>query len=1120
MENNPTREKSELGFFLLKTIMRTFIFLCCTLAFALGPNEGLAQNADILIIKDKTMNVKEAFKLMNRQANYKFIYRFDLLKDAPEIEIKKGVIKADVLLNKFLAPIDFTFNFTENGTIVVKKKSITAEENQQNVVQSQVSGTVVDDLGNPLPGASIVEKGTTNGTQSDFDGNFSIELLDSNAVLVVSYIGFTSKEITVGSQTQINIQLEPDSSKLDEVVVVGYGSQRKSDVTGAITSVSGEDINQTKESNALSALAGKAAGVDISFDSNQPGSSPSILIRGRSSLNFSNQPLYVVDGIPVSGDLSDFNPNDIESIEVLKDASSAAVYGARGANGVVLITTKRGKVGKAQISYDSYYGFAEPFENVSLMNSDQWVAMRLESQRAASEQEQGLVPGSLPVPALAGGLEASQLEAFNAGINTNFQDLLFQSGQQQNHQIGISGGSEKVRYNVSFNYFQQEGIIKNSEYERFTMRANLDILATDKLKVGISQQISFSDRDDVNDNSTLAFIFSNSPLTRPFEADGVTPTTDPLGDGLIWNPLNDFVEGNYVDSNKTFRYFANIFGTYQFNDNFKYTLNIGPELRFDRSNDFRGVGSSVNRGALNTAGKDTRATTSYTIENILNYNKTFNDIHTLDATFLFSAQDIQNDFTTIQVRDLPSESQTFNNLGDATDVLDRDSSLDTERWTSFMSRFNYSYKSKYLATLTGRYDGSSKLAAGNKWGFFPSGSLAWRVSQEDFLKDSETVSNLKLRLGYGTVGRNPIAPFATKGGLSRTEGSFGGNPAFGFLPSEIANPDLKWEITTTFDAGIDFGFANNRISGSIDYYVGNTSDLLLNRTIPITSGFNSILQNVGETKNTGVEVALSTVNVQTKDFTWTTDFNFSRNRSEIVSLLDGQGDDIGNGWFIGEQLSVFYDREFDGIWQTSETAQAASFQRIPGDIKLTDLNGDGVFNDDDRKIIGFQDPQWTGGLTSNMKYKGLDFSFSMYTRQGHTVRSQAFGNNNTLFGRYNNVNVDYWTPENGSNTIPRPNANQESPKDSGVLNYFDGSFVRVRNISLGYNFNKSFLESIGLQKLRFYVSAQNPFLFTSSDLIDGVDPDVANSDPTDLTRPGGNYLPSPRTFLFGLSTTF
>ncbi len=1113
---------SYFGHNFLKLIMRTVVFLFCSICFALSPNKGLSQNADILIEKDKTLNVKQVFKLINKQTDYKFGYRSDLLKNAPELYLEKGVIKVRTLLDRILLPINFTYVFTENKTILVKRNPQVSnvKTESSNAFQSQVSGTVVDELGNPLPGASVVEKGTTNGTQTDFDGNFSITLLDSNTVLVISYIGFATQEITVDDQTQINVRLKQDSAQLDEVVIVGYGAQRKSDVTGAITSVSGEDVNVTKESNAVSALAGKAAGVDVSFDSNQPGSSPSIIIRGRSSLNFSNQPLFVVDGIPVSGDLSDFNPNDIQSIEVLKDASSAAIYGARGANGVVLITTKRGKVGKAQISYDAYYGFAEPFENIDLMNSEQWVALRLESQRAASEQEQSLAPGSLQLPLLEDGLEAGQLAALQAGIDTNFQDLAFMSGQQQNHQIGISGGSEEARYNVSLNYFQQEGIVKNAEYERLTMRANLDVDATDKLKVGVSQQISFADRDDVNDVNTLEFIFRNSPLTRPFEEDGVTPTTDPLDDGFIWNPLNDFVGSNYVDNNKIFRYFANIFGTYQFNDNLKYTLNIGPEFRIERNNDFRGTLSATNRGGVNTAQKDIRNTTSFTIENILNYNKTFNDIHTLYATFLFSAQDIKDDFTTIAVRDLPSESQTFNNLGDAGEVINRDSSLDTERWTSFMARFNYSYKSKYLLTLTGRYDGSSKLAQGNKWGFFPSGSLAWRISQEDFLKESTTVSNLKLRLGYGTVGRNPIAPFSTLGGLVRTEGSFGGSPAFGFAPSVIANPELKWEITTTFDAGIDFSFFNSRISGSVDYYLGETSDLLLNRTIPITSGFNSVLQNVGETKNSGIEVVLSTVNVKTEDFTWTTDFNFSRNRSEIVKLLDGQGDDIGNGWFIGEQLSVFYDRVFDGIWQLDETAQAASFQRVPGDIKLVDLNGDGVLNDDDRRIIGFQDPQWTGGLTSNMRYKGWDFNIALLTRQGHTIRSQAFGTNNALFGRFNNLDVDYWTPENPSNTNPRPNANQESPKDAGVLNYFDGSYIRVRNITLGYNFNESFLDKVGLQKLRFYVTAQNPFLFTSSELIDGVDPDVANSSPNDLNRPGANFLPSPRTFLFGLSTTF
>ncbi|UII77663.1 TonB-dependent receptor [Flagellimonas sp. HMM57] len=1093
--------------------MRTFIFLCCSISFALSTNKSFAQNADIAIKKDRTLNVKQAFKLINKQTDYKFIYRSDLLKNAPELFLEKGTIKAKILLDRFLGPINFTYAFTDNNTIVVKRMPATPIiKDSDEEMQQQVSGSVVDGAGVPLPGATIIVKGTTNGTQTDFDGNFSIEVADSNAVLVISYVGFKAQEIVVGDQAQINVKLQEDSSQLDEVVVVGYGTVRKADVTAAITSVAGDEVNITKESNPLDALAGKAAGVDIRFTTNAPGTSPEVLIRGRSSLSFSNDPLFVVDGIPVSSGLADFNPNDIESIDVLKDASATAIYGARGANGVVLITTKRGKVGRTEISYDAYYGFSEPFERIPMMNAQQWSQLRLESLRTVAERNGD------PGPSLEEGLFAPQLEAFNAGIDTDWQDLLLQSGLQQNHQIGVLGGTEKVRYNVSMNYFEQEGIIQGSAFERLTLRTNIDVNATERLKLGLSQQVAFSDRENRRHGSLINVIFQSLPLVRPFEEDGTTPTTDPLGDGNYWNPLNDLVDGNYIDNDRFFNYFANIFASYQLSDSFKFTFNFGPELRFERSNDWRSSQSTVGRGGENRARKFNKATTSYNIDNIFDYKKTFNDKHRLDATVFFNVQDIQEEETSAEVRGVQAESFTFNNLSDSSaENRSVDSKLERERWTSIGGRFSYTYKNKYILGASARYDASNKLAPGNKWAFFPGVSGAWVISQEDFLSNSKTINFLKVRVGYGTSGRNTIPAFSTQGTITRTEGSFDDVPAFGFRPDEIANPDLTWEITSSLNAGLDFGFFNNRVSGTFDYYNGKTTDLLLNQRLPSTSGFTEVLRNVGETQNKGFEITLNTVNVKGKDFSWSTNFNFSQNRSTIAALADGNTEDIGNRWFVGEQQSVYFDRVFDGIWQLDEAEEAESFGREVGQIKLADLNEDGQINDDDRRIVGFRDPQWTAGLTNTINFKGFDFSVVALTRQGHTIRQRALFANNSLVGRSNNVLVDYWTPENPSNSFPRPDDDRQGPRDEGASNYFDGSYIRIRNITLGYSFNEIFLNTIGLQKLRFYVTAQNPFLFRSDDrLIDGVDPDVADGGTDDTDE----WLPSPRTILFGLSTTF
>ncbi len=992
--------------------------------------------------------------------------------------------------------------------------------------EAQISGTILDDLGQPLPGANILEVGTTNGVQSDFDGNFTISVSKPNAVLSASFIGFKTVDYPLNGQKTISISMEVSANSLDEVIVVGYGSQKRSDVTGAITSVSGEDLNITRESNPLNALAGKVAGVDIGINNNAPGSNPSILIRGRSSLTFSNEPLIVVDGIPLEGSLGDVNPADISSIEVLKDASSAAIYGARGANGVILVTTKRGVTGKPRFNFDTYTGFSVPFKEFDMMNADQWVAMRLESKRAAQDQRDGVPVGTSPLPAIEDGLEPLQLQAFRDGVNTNFQDLASQTGEQSNYNIGVNGGSEKVRYAVSLNYFKQEGVFKLAEFERYTFRANLDMDLTKNLKVGISQQAGFGERQDSN---PIGGVLTNSPLTKPFNEDG-TPTTDPLADGLVWNPLNDLDRKNFIDKTKNFRYFANIFASYNlFNNekvgNLKYTLSLQPQFETIRRNNFRGIESVAGRGTRNSASKTEWINTSYTLENLLNYTIAFNEDHALDATFLYSFQDSERDFFTLGVSGLPSDTQTFNNLSDGELVDFRDSFLDTEEWTSYMGRFNYTLMNRYLFTFTGRYDGSSKLSQGNKWGFFPSGAFAWKVAEENFMQQQNVFSDLKLRVGYGEVGRNPIDPFATLGGLGRTEGSFGGSPAFGFLPQDIANPDLKWETTKTFNIGVDYAILKNRISGSIDYYSNETEDLLLNRFLPATSGFQSILQNIGKTKGEGLDVVLSAVLVNTDNFTWSADFNYSVNTNEIEELANGKVDDVGNRWFIGKQLNVIYDRVFDGIWQLDEVTEAASFGRRPGDIKLKDLDGNGVINDDDRRIIGQLDPKWTGGITTRMRYKGFDFSAALYTRQGNVANATVLRTANTLFGRFNNLNVDYWTPENPSNTFPRPNANQERPLDSQVLSFIDASFVRVRNITLGYNFatNDKFKDLLGVQEFRIYATAQNPFLFASEDL-DGLDPEVASGTPSIVAgRPPVNentFTPSPRTFLFGINVSF
>lgn len=1009
----------------------------------------------------------------------------------------------DLLLTKFLFGCICSALLFLSANLNATSLEIKTEE--KNAPQNfEVSGTILDANGMPLPGANVLEKGTRNGTQTDFDGRFSLEVESENAILVVSFLGFATQEVDLDGRSEIEITLEDDSAALQEVVVVGYGTQRKKDVTGAISSVSEEDINITKESNPLNALSGKVAGLDIGV-TNSPGESPSVLVRGRSSLNFSNEPLLVVDGIPIEGDLNDISSGDIASIEVLKDASSSAIYGARGANGVILVTTKRGTAGKARFSYETYYGVSKVLNEFDLLNADEFVNLKREAFRAGAEEEEGLLPGTLPLPSAEEVLTPLQLEAYENGVNTDFLDLGTRSGIQLNHQFAVSGGSDKIRYNISLSYFNQEGVYNLSDYERFSSRINLDINATDKIKIGLSQQANYSLR---NNYKPLDAFFQQSPLVPAYKENG-KPTLDPLADGLNWNPLSNEAPGKYIDETINYNYFANIFGSYRFNNDLKYTLNVQPQFNLITNNDFRASESASRTGGLSQASKEQRIMTAYTIENILNYDKIFNEIHSLNATLLYSFQETKREMLQLGVLGPASDSQTFNNLGDALQIDFRDSELEKEGWVSYMARFNYSYREKYLLTLTGRYDGSSKLSEDNKYGFFPSASFAWRAIEEDFFQKQDFFNDLKVRVGYGKVGRNPIPAYSTFGGIRRLENSFGNNPAYGFQPAEIANPDLKWETTKTFNAGLDFALADNRVSGSLDYYIGKTEDLLLNRVLPTSSGFSSILQNVGETENQGFEVVLSTVNIEKEDFTWTTDFNLSINQNKIVKLVDGKNDDVGNRWFIGQPLSVFYDRVYNGVWQISEAELANSYSRRPGDIRLIDINNDGTLNDTDRKILGQQDPKWIGGVTSRILYKDFDFTIAAYTQQGHLVRSEAI-DQITIFGRYNDLDLNYWTPENLSNDYPRPNKNRESPLDSETMNYVDGSFVRIRNITLGYNFNENITKMLQLENLRLYASAQNPFLFTAKD-IDGFDPELGTGD---------DFIAAPTTFLLGLNVNF
>ena len=985
-----------------------------------------------------------------------------------------------------------------------------------------ITGKVISN-GEPLPGVSIRLKGANIGTTTGVDGNYTLNVPENGGTLVFSFLGFITQEKVFSRAETVNVNLLEDSQSLGEVLVVGYGTQTKSQVTGAISSVSAKEISELPITNAQQALQGRAAGVEVLSSGNRPGDGVNVRIRGRRSFNAGNDPLYVVDGIPLSGGINDLNPQDIQSMEILKDASSTAIYGSRGANGVVIITTKKGVPGKTSINFDSYYGISKPIDLYDVMNGEQFAEYKRESRRAIGKYNDA-------DPAAADKLlfETIEQESLALGRSTDYQSYISQTGGQQNYQLGISGGSEKTRFAVSFNHFYEKGIQIGQDFNRDNIRVNLDQEISPKLKFGVSLLTSLN-KQNIGSNPWGVTLREN-PLGIPFDKSGNLLFRN-TSDGAQTNPLLEVEENAMIDETRRTRIFASLFAEYKILNGLTYRLNFGPDYSVRRFGQFQASLTNSRGNGTPFARNDYNQQFAYTVENILNYSKKFNNIHDFNFTGLFSVQKQRNEFSSIRASGLPYEYQLFYKLSSAPTIEGVDSDLNESGLLSYMGRINYGFMDKYLLTLTTRIDGSSKFSGETslfgdtkKYGFFPSLALAWRITEESFMKGISAIDNLKLRVSYGLTGNEGINPYATQGSLSRTTYAFGNTGAFGYRPNALVNPDLRWETTATTNIGLDYGLLNNRISGSLEVYEQDTYDLLMPRNLPFTSGYGSVLQNVGKSRNRGFEFTVSTVNIDKggdNGFTWTTDFNVNSNKEEIVEIYTGKKDDVGSLYFIGQPLTVYYDFEKLGIWQTEQAAEALKFKQNPGEIRVKDQNNDGLINALDRIILGSDIPKWSGGFTNRFSYKGLDLSVFVFARQGSMIRSSLYTSGvNALAGRYNNLNVDYWTPKNPTNAFPRPNQNQENPSYSNTISYFDGSFTKIRNISLGYNIPVALTTKLKMSSLRLYASAQNPFIF--SQYGDNLDPEQARgrNNNREQTNEVGTGVPSIRQFIFGLNAKF
>ncbi|MDC6365910.1 MULTISPECIES: SusC/RagA family TonB-linked outer membrane protein [Flavobacteriaceae] len=997
---------------------------------------------------------------------------------------------------------------------------------------STVTGTIYDGaLNNPLPGANIVEKGTTNGTQTDFDGNYTLTLTTDNATLIVSYIGFSTLEVPVGGQTQVNATLQEDAQSLDEVVIVGYGAVKKSDLTGAIASVDSESLTERNFTNPLESVQGNIAGVQISNSTGRVGDGFDIQIRGQSSFLDSGSPLFVVDGAPVN-DIDFLNPQDIAQIDILKDASSTAIYGSRGANGVVIVTTKSGATAKGgfNVNFDSFVGIKEVARLPELMDGPTWQYYHESAYFATIGGDPLDIDAAQLEGTVIGSANSVLRRRFDANQTFDWYDAVLRSAIQQNNYLNINGRSENgVAYNLGLGYQHETGNVLNEELDKYTLKTGLSHNVNDKFSFGANITVTQT-INERGSSQAMRDAFRLNPFLSPYAVDDAGNETDELfeqpgklvfptsGDFAInktstYNPLLQIA--NSSDEIRRFNVVGNVFMQYNFLDwlSFKTTLSSG----FDNRRRGRSWGAMTNEGISNDnqplADLEKTNTFNYTWDNQIDITKTFNDDHNFKFLILQSifSERIESSFES--ARNLSFESEFYNLGSGAQSTFQVNSAFLEETLSSYALRLNYDYKGKYFLTLSNRWDGYSLFSDGNKWDSFPSAAVAWRISSEDFIGDNSAISNLKLRASYGFTGNNAFDrddfPYPTLNILNNQLFYDLDGAVSGFVPSALANSGLTWEKTKEWNVGLDFGLFNNRVNGSVDVYNRLSEDVIFGRELPVEVGVDGgILDNASSVRNKGIEAVLNTRIVDTDMVSWDVTMTYTNNTNTIESI-NGQTeiDDIGNGLFIGESIGVRgengnrsnYNYVFDGIWQADERDEAASFGQTEGQAKVKDINGDGVIDpDDDRVILGSVDPDWTGSLFTRLRVGNFDVSASVIGTFGVFTRSPWLDNfTDTRDRGRQKADISWYVPENGaglpaqfSNEYPQPRNQGQYWRNDEVGYYADVDFVKVKNIAVGYNFKNSVLDKFKLKGLRVYANVLNPFVFTD---YMGYDPETASA---------------------------
>ncbi|MCD8044982.1 MAG: TonB-dependent receptor [Tannerellaceae bacterium] len=1043
----------------------------------------------------RNQSVRQILKTIEQTSDYSFFYNHDLPELNKVIDFRVDNVTIDGALDQLFGKSNVAYKKERDNLIILTIKDIPVATQADN--KRKISGTVNDPSGFPVIGANVVVKDSNIGTVTDIDGHFTMDIHE-NAVLRISYIGYLETEVPVGNRTVLQISLQEDTQNLEDVVVIGYGSVRKRDLTGSVSQVTSETLaNQAVMKDPIQALQGKIAGADITVG-NSPGSSSTIIIRGYNSLNAGNNPLIVVDNAPFGGRIDEINPAEIETIDILKDASSTAIYGSRGANGVIIITTKRAKKdSRLRINYHGYYGISKSFKNFDMMSGEKYAEFKRAADPGRTDREI---------------FDDIQLNAIHTGRYTDWQDEMFSGGgYKTDHNVTINQSAGKNRNMIVLGYNKDQSIIDNIGYERFSARLNGDMELAPNLSLGYSSLMAITTRQHGAEGNVWKYGTVIDPLTKIYDDNGemLFYNSGWYQTVLHSNPIYDTYIDNVENKETRIRNVLNLFADWQIIDGLTFKTNF----TFDHS--------SIDHGkyydSLSQARKGEGPSASYqkytekqiVFTNLLNYKKTFG-LHSLDVSAVNDIQTYTYEIIGLTGQDMPYYGSWYN-VNEAADVFSRTANAKEWKLLSWMGRINYSFNDRYLLTLTGRYDGSSRLAKGNKWSFFPSAALAWRMKEESFLKEVDILSNLKIRASWGNTGNTAISEYATLGALGRYIYYFGQSEssAIGYLPTELPNTELGWERTEEFNLGIDFGFLNNRISGTIDIYQRNTKDLLMQRKLPFTSGYDQTWQNIGKTRNSGIEVTANFVPVVIKDFRWTLDLSFAYNKNQIIELFNGKEDSPGNKWFIGQPFYVERLYEFDGIWQLNEAGEAAKYGREPGDVKIKDVNENYVYDDEDRRLYN-RIPKWTAGLSTGFYYKNWDLNLYFYTRQNYGailgILTDEAGST-----RYNHQDVDFWTPENPSNTFPKPRIT--NPNDILVNSDYvfrDLSFVRLKNMNLGYTIPRRVSGRFYAERLRVYFMVDNPFVWTKSDY-PGLDPENGNAytDHRPLT-----------SFIFGVNVSF